>query len=169
MSILLNMNYRFHQRYKSWMDGDTFCFVANKGENGWFMHFGGYIDGYVDTIWFAEYEADDTNYIWKEFPLKLPSAAPTKCVVVFGIVVILFLRFNYETWESYVLDLGSDKDDYKWVQSRLSKEEHPAGADVIVTRSNELHFIKAWPTERVHTKIHLKEVLPLDIYKKYAK
>ena len=142
--------------------GVSFCYIKGKQ---WLMQFGGYIDDLEDRIWFTKYKENKQVYVWNEFVIKLPYAACVSVAIVFDFVVVIFDAKNEETW---VLDLGQDVSDYKWVRSRLKKHEHPSAAEIIGTENNWIHFVSAWEGKRVHFKIHLQSFLPFDIYSKYA-
>ena len=59
--------------------------------------------------------------------------------------------------------------EWKWVESKLPKDDHPQKADIIVSNAGEIHFIYAWKKKSVHFKVHLSQFLPKSIWKKYSK
>ena len=146
-----------------YLDGINFIYIKSKQ---FLMQFGGFSDEYLDTIWYTKYIENKSNYKWNEFPLKLPQAACVKVAVAFDAVVIIF---DYKAKQTWILDL--DCNDYQWMKSKLETNKHPKGSwtDMIITRSNEIHFIHAWKKEAMHFKIHLENFLPSNIYNKYCK
>ena len=75
--------------------------------------------------------------------MKLNSAAGVKVVVAFGYVLIVLKRteVSWQKTETWILDLGDDKDEYKWIESRLHKDEHPRnGTSMILAKNGYIHF-----------------------------
>ena len=50
----------------------------------------------------------------------------------------------------------------------MEKDKHPKKCDIVISLSDEIHFVYAWKKRPVHFKIHLSEFLPKDIWRKYA-
>ena len=63
---------------------------------------------------------------------------------------------------------GEPEHQWKWVESKLPKSDHPEKADIIINNAREIHFVYAWRKKSVHFKIHLQHLIPKDIYDKYA-
>ena len=154
-------------RNKCYFTDGNIQYIPNKQ---WLIQPGGYFDdgntnGYTDQIWYTQYSPNKSNYVWKEFPLKLPYNVTIYVAVAFGAVLIILCSPGTEegTW---VLDLGDNN--YIWVKSKLDNSKHPRYAELIVSDSNELYFVNGWSDSHVHFKIHLKDFLPDNIYNKYV-
>ena len=134
---------------------------------------GYYIDDetYTDKIWVTNYDdelKDEQDYRWSEMSLKLPIAEDNVAVVAFGaVLIVLFVVCDSAL---YVLDLGVDEDEYEWVPAILDPQllRNDKVHSLMVTISNELHFISPQEYCHIHYKSKLVKVLPPKIWKKYC-
>ena len=136
------------------------------------------------TIWFTRYYGkSQSDYIWQKSKLKLCRnwAWNPKFVVVFGELVVVYYCGTRLTdpGSIQILDCHSvddDINDYEWIRPILDPSQFrvPENVDhIFVDNDNYLHFIRMkrdniwYHWDALHTKIHLKEVLPVYIYKRY--
>eukprot|EP01083_Nonionella_stella_P087803 244434_1 len=178
----------FHHRYNKskkqfvtasthhYISGHAVAYVNNKNM---LMVLGGYYGSYpTDTILFTKCSGDNnSNCVWKEFPLKLPHGACPTCTVVFESVLIVYYKYSGDDDNSdsddedkrflWILDLNENK--YQWIKPLLSETKYPKFLNVtslIATKANYLHFIDV--RNGRYLKIHLSLFMPPKIYKKYV-
>ena len=156
--------------HNCYLDGINFIYVPGKK---WILQIGGYIGsehgGNTDKIWYEEYKAGKKEYEWRTLPLRLTSKASARAVVVFDCVVIVFIVNGDEAGKVLILDLGvDDSEDYKWIESTLTKNEYPPrGCSMVLAKNGYLHFMNTWKDATSHFKIHLSALMPTKIYNKY--
>ena len=136
---------------------------------------GGYLRDYRDEIWFTEWNKSNTinaDHVWKKFPVKLPMKSTVCTAVAFGMILLVTYMREYKDKDSqfaeaiYVLDLGDDR--CKWIKYNIGIKAFTSRM-VITRKTHEIHFISSRKDNKWHFKIHLSEVLPTEMYNKYAK
>eukprot|EP01083_Nonionella_stella_P139793 427216_1 len=150
---------------RSYLCDHAMAYINNKKL---LMVLGGRHPETTDSILFTKCSGDNnSNYVWNEFPLKLPHVSCPECTVVFGSVLIVYYIVHHDDDKPFMWILDCNDNEYKWVQPLLSEMEYPKDVcSIIATKTNYVHFID--PYSETHSKIHLSRLFPRNLYIKYV-
>ena len=124
-----------------------------------------------DEIWFCEVR-ESMDCEWKLFPKRLPLRNYAKVVVVFERVLVIMIgdindndekESNYQLVYCLEIDNFMDNNGNEWVRCNVCA---PITFKMGLSEDNYIYCMNHYDPQQ-HSKIHISNVIPYDVYRKY--